>query len=242
MAGMKLVIDAGNSKVKIGIFEDDDLIEMRISKDFIIEEIVELYKSLKIEKGILCNSRYIEPESIHSLQSKVNLIHLTESTSLPIKNKYQSPSTLGKDRLAAAVGAYFAFPFANNLVIDLGTAMTTNFINNKGEFLGGTIAPGLTMRLKALNHFTGKLPLVEVLDSNQLYGMDTHSSLSNGAINGVVAEIEYYSSKYQKEYTPLKIILTGGNSSFMSHFLSGQFVIMNDLTLLGLYKILKHNA
>ena len=238
---MELAIDAGNSRVKYGIFEEGELMKVIIRDQLTSMDMDEIITEHKVNRSIICASRALTPENIAYLHARKTII-LDEHTPLPIKNKYRTPQTLGKDRLAGAVGAHFAFPFANNVVIDFGTAMTINFINNKGEFLGGNIAPGLKMRLQALHNFTDNLPLIATDGEFSLYGMDTEQALRNGAIHGIVAEVEYYREKYMEKYSPLKIILAGGNSVLVSHYLKDSYVIKPDLVLEGLNEILKSNA
>lgn len=237
---MNLVIDAGNSRVKYGLFEDDNLMKVIIRDSLDALEIEKIYRENEIKKSILCASRNLTTENIAYLQARKTII-LDENTPIPIKNKYRTPKTLGKDRLAAAIGAYSSFPFAHNVVIDLGTAITINFITNNGEFLGGNISPGLIMRLKALNQYTDQLPLPDLEERLGLYGMETNQALAYGAVHGVLAEIEYYKKKYSDLFSPLKVILTGGNSIIITHFLNESYVIKPDLVLEGLNEILKIN-
>ncbi|HMT78350.1 MAG: type III pantothenate kinase [Bacteroidetes bacterium] len=237
---MILTIDAGNSRVKYGLYEDDTLMKVIIRDSLVSQDIENICIEYNIQRSILCASRNLTPENLAYLHARRTLI-VDENTQIPIKNKYRTPKTLGKDRLAGAVGAHFSFPFAHNLYIDIGTAMTINFINNKGEFLGGNISPGLQMRLKALNLYTDQLPKPDLDDQLSLYGSDTEQALKNGAIHGVIAEIEYYKRKFSELYSPLKIILTGGNSIPITHFLNESYVIKPDLVLEGLNEILKIN-
>lgn len=238
---MELAIDAGNSRVKYGIFEEGDLMKVIIHEQLESKDLEQIITEHKITKSIICSSRSLSPENLAYLHSRKTII-LDENTPIPIKNKYRTPTTLGKDRLAGAVGAHFAFPFANNVIIDFGTAMTINFINSKGEFLGGNIAPGLKMRLQALHNYTDQLPLTTSEGEFSLYGMDTEQALRNGAIHGIVAEVEYYRARYMEKFSPLKIILAGGNSVLISHYLKDSYVIKPDLVLEGLNEILKINA
>ena len=237
---MNLTIDAGNSRVKYGIFSNDELAKVIVRDSLKSMDIEELSKEHQIKRSIICASRNLSPENLAYLQSRDTLI-LDENTPIPIKNKYRTPKTLGKDRLAGAIAAHVAFPFANNVVIDLGTAMTINFINSKGEFLGGNISPGLNLRLQALHNNTDMLPLPSTDGEFSLYGMDTEQALRNGAIHGILAEIEYYSQKYKELCSPLKIILAGGNSVFINHYLKEPYVIKPDLVMEGLNEIIKFN-
>jgi len=238
---MELAIDAGNSRVKYGVFQEGDLMKVIVREHLTSMDIDEICTENKITSSIICATRTLTPENIAYLHARKTII-LDENTPIPIKNKYRTPKTLGKDRLAGVIGAHFAFPFANNVVIDFGTAMTINFINVKGEFLGGNISPGLKMRLQGLHNYTDQLPLTATDGEFSLYGMDTEQALRNGALHGIVAEVEYYRAKYMEMFSPLKIILAGGNSVLVSHFLKDSYVIKPDLVLEGLNEILKTNA
>lgn len=238
---MNLVIDAGNSRVKFGVFDADNLKEVIIEQDLNHDLLDQLYVKYQFDNCIISASRDLSDGDIGYLSEK-HAVFLNEFTQLPITNLYRTPKTLGKDRLAGAIGARALFPFANNLIFDFGTALTINFINHKGEFLGGNIAPGLHMRLQALNSFTDQLPLVNTEGELSLYGMDTTSALRNGAIHGMLAEYKYYVENYKNAYSPLKVIITGGSAPFISHFLNDSYVLKPDLVLEGLNEILKLNV
>lgn len=239
---MNICIDAGNSRVKYGIFENDTLCEVFIHQSLNIMHIESIFRKYQFKSGLITGSRHIEPLFLGELMERFNVIEFTHQTHIPVKNLYRTPKTLGLDRLAGAIGGHFAFPFFNNLIIDLGTANTYNFINQRAEFLGGNIAPGLAMRINILNQGTDKLPIVPVTGEVNLYGMDTDSALRNGAILGIIGEIEYYRIQFNEHYPPNNIILTGGNAGVISHYLRNSYVIKPDLVLEGLNKILLHNA
>jgi type III pantothenate kinase len=239
---MNICIDAGNSRVKFGIFDEDNLCEVFIHQSMDINYIESVYEKYQFTRGLICGSRHIEKEVLSQLADKYDIRILTHNTPLPIKNLYRTPESLGKDRLAGAVGGHFAFPFYDNLIIDLGTANTYNYVNQRAEFFGGNIAPGLAMRINLLHQGTDKLPMVSLHGEVNLYGMDTESALRNGAILGTIAEIEYYKKRFSEQYSAINIILTGGNAGVISHYLQNSYVIKPDLVLEGLNKILLHNA
>ncbi|HQW10716.1 MAG TPA: type III pantothenate kinase [Saprospiraceae bacterium] len=239
---MNIAIDAGNSRIKYGVFDVDYLKEVIVHNDLELEDLKQIHEKYGFDRGIITGSRNIGQDMLMILKDQYNIRYLTENTLLPAKNLYRTPDTLGKDRLAGAIAAHYCFPFAHVMVVDLGTATTYNIINNKSEFLGGNISPGLAMRLELMHARTDKLPLAGFKGEISLYGMDTESALRNGALLGVVAEIEYYKREFCAIFNPNKIILTGGNALFISHYLKDSFVIKPDLVLEGLNKILLHNA
>lgn len=169
----------------------------------------------------------------------IELDHLTE---LPIGNLYETPDTLGKDRLAAAVGANELFPDQNLLIIDAGTAITYDLVSEKNQFIGGNISPGLEMRFKALNHFTGKLPLVNYSDDFELVGRNTIDAIRAGVQNGILFEIAQTIDLFNRNYQNLHIIMTGGDSYFFDKKLNYSIFVHFNLTLIGLNRILEHNA
>jgi len=141
---MNLVIDIGNTRAKTGIYEKGDLMGLIIFDDGNVDIYETIKKYPKIKKGIVSSVKQNEDALIKEIKNAgIKVIYLNQQTKLPIKNLYQSKETLGYDRIAAAVGANYIFPGTNLLVIDAGTALTIDFINNKGEFIGGNISPGI---------------------------------------------------------------------------------------------------
>ena len=168
-------------------------------------------------------------------------IELTSRTELPIKNLYQTPETLGKDRIAGATGGISLFPGNNILVIDAGTAITFDFINKKEEYIGGNISPGLSMRYRALHQFTNQLPLLQKEDDIGMLGENTKKAIIRGVQNGIVFEMNHYIENLSLEHENLKTILTGGDSNFFDNKLKYPIFVESDLVLIGLNKILKYN-
>jgi len=169
-------------------------------------------------------------------------IELDHRTELPIQNLYETPETLGKDRLAAAVGANELFPDRNLLIIDAGTAITYDLVSENNQFIGGNISPGLAMRFKALNHFTGKLPLVDYRGDFELIGRNTIEAVRAGVQNGILFEIAQTIDLFNRNYQNLQIIMTGGDSNFFDKKLNYSIFVHFNLTLIGLNRILEHNA
>ena len=90
---------------------------------------------------------------------------------MPFKTLYKTPKTLGADRLALVAGAVFGFPNKSVLIIDVGTCITFDFVDSKKKYLGGSISPGLQMRLNALSNQTSALPLVRLSEPQDLIGV-----------------------------------------------------------------------
>jgi len=194
-------------------------------------------------QAILSSVKPVDDEILRFLSGNFDLfIELDHQTELPIKNLYETPETLGKDRLAAAVGANELFPNQNLLIIDAGTAITYDLVSEKNEFIGGNISPGLQMRFKALNHFTGKLPLVSYSDEFKDIGRNTTDAIRAGVQNGILYEIAQTIELFNKNYQNLQIVMTGGDSIFFDKKLNYTIFVHFNITLIGLNRILEHNA
>ena len=157
---MNLAIDIGNTRTKLAVFDGDTLVRKEVWETLAISLLQDLAYNQKIEKVILSSVANVPAEVEEFLKNQFHYLQLTTETPLPIHIRYKTPGTLGKDRIAAAAGAFHLYPGENCLVIDAGTCITSDVLNAQGEFLGGNISPGIEMRLKAMHHFTARLPLV----------------------------------------------------------------------------------
>ncbi|WP_159517663.1 type III pantothenate kinase [Sunxiuqinia indica] len=241
---MNLVIDIGNSRIKLAVFENSEILHHIVVDELHPEHIQDLLLQHDDLKNVIVSSvRDYSAELKHFLrQSFDTYIELDADTPVPIINRYKTPESLGKDRLAAAVGATVLYPNQNVLVIDAGTAITYEFISSKHEYLGGNISPGLTTRFKALHQFTGKLPLLRENEKTPLIGTDTESAIQSGVQMGLLFEVEKYIEHFNTIYEKLQIIITGGDAIlFDKKFKKTIFVAFN-LTLIGLNRILEHNV
>lgn len=207
-----------------------------------IEILLKEYPS--IEKAIISSVKDYSPALKELLQKKLKkFIELDEHTPLPIENCYKSKETLGKDRLAGVVGAFHLYPENNVLVIDAGTAITYDLVDENRQYLGGTISPGLEMRFKALNQFTGRLPLVERDENfNKLFGQTTEEAILGGVQNGLVFETDKVIDRFKEFYKNLYVIITGGNANFFDKKLKNSFFVHFNLIAIGLNRILEYNG
>ena len=197
----------------------------------------------QLKKVILSSVKPSDEELKHFLAENFDqFLELDHHTELPIGNLYETPETLGKDRIAAAVGANELFPDQNLLIIDAGTAITYDLVSEKNQFIGGNISPGLEMRFKALNQFTGKLPLVGYQDDFEPIGRNTTEAIRAGVQNGLIYEIGQTIALFNRNYQNLQIIMTGGDSNFFDRKLNYSIFVHFNLTLIGLNRILEHNA
>jgi len=238
---MNLIIDIGNTRTKIAIFENGKIIKYSAFENLTPDDLEDISSGQEITHCIVSSVKDIDRIILEYLSSRYKLIILDAMTPLPVKNLYETPETLGKDRIAAAVAAGFLFPGSDTLVVDAGTAITYDLILGGKTYIGGGISPGLDMRFKALNAFTGKLPLVSDINPAPLTGSNTTDSIRSGVINGTVSEIEGIISMYRQKYPSLEVILTGGNHYFFDKQLKIKTFAAPNLVLEGLNIILEYN-
>lgn len=235
-----ICIDIGNTSSKAGIFINSELAEKKYNlKDL---ELVKLCNHLS-EHKIIVSAVTNQFNHIYNLiENKSRITILDHSIPTPIINKYHSPSTLGTDRLAAAIGAQVRFPDKNLLIIQTGTCFTYDLVTKENEYLGGAISTGLIMRFDALKTFTQKLPLVQMDEKYaEIIGTDTQTSILSGVVNGSVSEIEGMIDKYSEKFENLTVLLTGGWANYFDTKINRSKFAFQDLVLLGLNKILLHN-
>lgn len=169
-------------------------------------------------------------------------LELTAGTPLPIRNTYGTPETLGKDRLAAVVAAFYRYPRENCLVVDAGTCITFEVLTADGRYLGGNISPGIRMRLRAMHDFTARLPLVEPDALIQPWGATTKEALQNGGALGAALELEGLANRLRRRWSPLRTLLTGGDGPLLASLVKTEIFVHENLVLEGLNKILEYNV
>jgi type III pantothenate kinase len=240
---MKLIIDEGNTLCKIGIFDRENLIHEEKTDQLtsaFIGKILTRYTD--IGSAILGSVKRPDPAIVSFLEERLSFILLNHQTPLPIKIAYNTPQTLGADRIAAVVAANHYHSNNNVLVIESGTCITYDFIDSAGIYHGGSISPGLDIRYRALHNFTANLPLVEADKNADLTGKSTEMSINSGVINGISAEINGIISMYQSNYENLTIILSGGNLQYFDKNLKNNIFAVPNIVLRGLNLILDFNA
>ena len=239
---MNLIFDIGNSSTKMAIFKGQERISVFRSKEFTCENLEKKISKYKIDKAIISSVRNT-PEYIYDLLTlNIPVVHIVSHKSrLPFKIEYDTPETLGADRIAGVAGAYNLFRGAEILIIDAGTAITFDFLS-ADVYKGGNISPGLNMRFKALHKFTGQLPLVSPSDDYSFPGKNTTDAIAAGVITGVTYEINEYIRTFEKKNTEFKIILTGGDSGYIKDKINHQIIYMPDIVIDGLNYILEYNA
>ena len=234
------VVDLGNTRGKIGYFVSDSLLE-----DVVGLSLHDLLQHLQVKKPtelLICSVAHTPEDLKEYFKEFEKAIFLSHETRLPIINKYGTPQTLGFDRIAAVIGANSLFPDKDNLIIDLGTAIKYDIITKDAEFLGGIISPGMQMRFKALHTFTKKLPFLEADNIPELIGNSTETCMKSGVINGISAEINGLIAAYQREYSNLHVLLTGGDAGFFESQINYPTFAAPKLVLEGLNRILRYNV
>ena len=236
---MNLVLDLGNTRLKAAVFKSNILIQSFFLDYQNVNELQILVNISTINKIGVTTVRDI-PESLSELFTKWNkpILIVDTKTNLPINLKYDTPATLGSDRICNAVGGNTIFPNQNVLIIDLGTCNKYDFIDEKGNYLGGSIAAGFKMRLDAMHEFTANLPLVITRQTDELIGKSTESSMETGTFWGVVGEINEFVGQYQNRFNDTKVVATGGYLSYFERVLKNFIFADPNLTLKGLNSIL----
>ncbi|MDO6817661.1 type III pantothenate kinase [Zobellia sp. 1_MG-2023] len=240
---MNLVIDAGNTCVKLAVYEGDTLIFRQNSE---VENVARELKEIcdhypKIKSGIIASVGNLDRKVMSVLTVFCEVHELTPSSKTPFKNSYATPQSLGVDRIALATAAFYHNPKGNSLVIDAGTCVTYDMVNDYGEYLGGAISPGLHMRYKALHEQTSKLPLLKPKEFIDYIGNSTETSIHSGVVNGICQEIDGVIDQYKSRFADLTVILTGGDMLFLSKRLKNTIFADSKFLLKGLNYLLEYN-
>ena len=241
---MNLIIDVGNTFVKFAVFNNNELIH---KESFELTKFKKRYKALRedfknIDHCIISSVGRLTDKQIDYVDDELEVLELSHKTKLPFKNLYQTPKTLGVDRIALASASVNQFPDNNVLIIDAGTCITYDFVTDKNEYLGGAISPGVRLRYEALHNLTANLPLLEKDQPKTIIGDTTESSIHSGVITGVLKEIDGVIDEYRENHQDLTVILTGGDANFLSNQLKNSIFANSNFLLEGLNFILDFNS
>jgi len=237
---VNLIIDIGNSRVKSALFQKGQLIRQQMHECFDPARIAALWEREEPEKAIISN---VGKEVEWPNGWDFPFIELGASTPLPFSNKYKSPATLGRDRLALTAAAVLKFPGQNCLVIDTGTCITYDFVDRHAVYHGGGISPGLQMRLRSLNHYTSRLPLVNYQQNfDPIIGDTTDNSILSGTVGGFKREVYATIVAYQERYPDILTMITGGDAYMFDDLLKNSIFAAPDFLMTGLNHILDYNA
>ncbi len=238
-----LIIDIGNTRVKYAVMREHETLAECATAEFSVEAACELIAPYepKIRRAIVSSTRSDGTLEARLLcEAGIDTLCFTADTAVPIGNDYLTPATLGRDRLAAAVGADALYPGRSMLLVDFGTAITCDLVVDR-RFLGGFISPGMRLRLRALHDYTARLPLVVPPDEELPWGRTTDQAVGQGVVWGIVGEIEGHMARFEAEFENLLIIFTGGDAKYFVKRIKNTIFADCDLVMLGLNRILLHH-
>jgi type III pantothenate kinase len=240
---MLLAIDVGNTQIKLAVFEHHTLIHKEIIayNDWQIAVKKNLKKFSKIENIVVASVGKLNKEDFLELNSNVKIYFITKESTFPFQNLYATPDTLGIDRMVLAAGAVLQFPNKNRLVIDAGTCITYDFIDENDNYLGGAISPGIRLRYESLHNYTAKLPLLTKENPDHLIGNSTNQSIHSGVVNGVTMEIDGFINNSFVENDNFIIILTGGDAEFLADRLKNTIFANSNFLLESLNQTFQYN-
>ncbi|CAA6821105.1 MAG: Pantothenate kinase type III, CoaX-like (EC [uncultured Aureispira sp.] len=240
---MNLCIDVGNTQVKLGVYDaKSSLLWFSKHPQLTIAVLKTLFLKFDIKQAILSSVRVEHAVVLTFLEQHLNtVLQLSSKTRVPLQSQYQTPETLGNDRLAAVAGANALYPNEGVLVMDAGTCITYDFITAEATYMGGSILPGITMRFQALHELTAKLPLIEPVHLEHFIGTSTQTSIQTGVLYGVLHELRGFKLQYEQEFGNIKVIVTGGDASYFESQLKNEIFAQPKLVLIGLNKILNYN-
>ena len=238
-----LIIDRGNTLTKWALFEEDELVKMGKLDSKTSASLLDELMQLPECESVLLSSVKRPSLTLERWVGKAKRgVVFTHETPIPVKNAYTTPETLGLDRLASAIGAWNRFPESNSLVVDMGTCIKYDFITAQGEYLGGNISPGMTMRFQALNRYTDKLPLLGYKEFDSIYGNSTETAITIGVVQGVEQELKGTIACFEQQFGKINTLMTGGDASVFEKRLKVPIFAAPNLVLYGLNAILNYNA
>ncbi len=238
---MLLAIDVGNTKVKAAVFESNTLLHKEIfeTNQFknTIDKILKAYPFIK--NMIVASVGKIEKDDF--LYFKIKVLFVSNTDTFPFQNLYTTPNTLGIDRLVLSAGAVLKYPKQNRLIIDSGTCITYDFVDENDNYLGGAISPGIRLRYEALHNYTANLPLLSKEEPMHTIGNATNQSIHSGVINGLAHEIDGFIETYSNNYKNFIIILTGGDAEFLAKRLKNTIFANQNFLLESLNQLFQYN-
>ena len=240
---MNLIIDLGNTRIKYFVFNNNNEIDSTNLNldDWKIELNKLLDKYPSISRCIISDVNGSITREIENFLSPLPYIYCSSELKLPFKSRYKPFNQLGSDRIALITSSVIEYPKENILIIDLGTCITYDILTSNAIHLGGSISPGYLMRYKALNKFSGKLPLLEPEMVYNVIGENTEQAIHSGVTNGIISEIKETVNFYKKEFKFLKVILSGGDAQKLSKTLKNTIFANKNFLAKGLNFILSNN-
>lgn len=240
---MNLIVDIGNTLVKLAVFDGGRIVAQRCVERLHPSMLGELLEGRRAAKAVVASTRGEADDVIETVRPYADyLLEFTSQTPVPVANAYHTPETLGRDRLAAAVGATVLFPGRNVLIVDFGTAVTIDLVTADATYRGGCISPGVQLRFGALHDRTAALPLCRPSDEEGLQGLTTEEAVTRGVMNSVAFEIEGYIRRMEAQIDGLCVIFTGGDAKYFVKRIKNTIFASCNLVYCGLERILEYNA
>jgi type III pantothenate kinase len=238
-----LVIDAGNSFLKLALFENGEITNIQRIKFTELDQLTHFYTELGRPHVIL--SSVLHSEQTNQLLSLFDIcFSINRESKLPIHLNYTTVNTLGIDRIcnAVAIHSLNSSQKKGGVSIDVGTCIKFDFVDQNGTYQGGSISPGVSLRYKSMNDYTANLPLLDTKENCELIGKSTYESIHSGVMNGIKAEIDQLIERYRQENKGLTFFVTGGDAQFFDFGGKNDIFVNENLTLIGLYQIYLFNA
>ena len=237
-----LVVDEGNTLCKIAVMNENEVLCEAVSPEFNMEQAAELAEHYAVDKAIVASTRGGAERICDKLRSQIaRVLCFTSHTEVPIEIDYSSRQTLGTDRIAAAVGVVCNMGIRDALIVDMGSAITFDVVEN-GAFKGGNISLGVAMRFRALHEFTAALPLCESVEPSGVFGNSTKEAIEQGVMQGVLYEIEGYIERVLQKNEKNSIIFCGGDAESFVNRIKNTIFAPRKLMFTGLNEILEYNV
>jgi type III pantothenate kinase len=236
-----LCFDFGNTRLKVAVFDNENLTEQIVLPDAELDTIENLLAVHQPQKTILSSVINHNPAIEDLLAAKTAFHKISHLTKANFTTPVGKPETIGADRLALCAAAVHFYPHKNNLIIGMGSCITYNFINQYHQFLGGSISPGMEMRFKAMQVFTAKLPQVQANWNYPLIGYDTKTNMQSGVITGIACEMDGFINEYAAKYGNFNVVLTGGDTMYFARRLKNKIFADYNFLFKGLYALSETN-
>jgi type III pantothenate kinase len=241
---MEWCVDMGNTSARVACFEGTQLVaEYAFRRDEPAPLLRWIAAQPMAEACIVSNVGDDAPPVLNAFRAACRkFVSWDDRIRIPLSMDYQTPQTLGRDRVAAAVGAQTLYPDTDVLIVDAGTAITIDLLTADGHFRGGVISPGLNLRFRALHEFTARLPMGTAVSPVGFPATTTPDAVNSGVVQGAIYELDGYISSCLERYPGLRVLLTGGDANFFADQLKNCIFVVPKLVYTGLHRILQHNA
>jgi type III pantothenate kinase len=241
---MILAVDVGNTRIKAAVYEDNNIIEAFVFDNAALTENLELIieKYPELQQMVAASVANADQDTFLAFADRMQVSYITHQSAFPFSNKYETPTTLGIDRMVLAAAAVLKFPATNRLIIDAGTCITYDFVDENDSYHGGAISPGLKMRYESMHNYTARLPLLNIQEHDGLIGGSTATSMHSGVVNGTAYEVDGFINQYKEMFPNIIIILTGGDGVFLAKRLKNTIFANSNFLLEGLVQTFQYKS